>query len=80
MDCAPAVVDLQKAFSAKPTVLACLSDFRLICARAGVHIRVRHVLASAFNLIADALSRNDLQLACSVCQAEFGLPLEVTVL
>ena len=79
MDCAPAVIDIQKAFSAKPAVLACVTEFRLVCARAGMHVRTRHVLAEIFNKIADALSRDDRPQACLLSMIEFGLPLEVTV-
>ena len=64
---------------AKPAVLACVTEFRLVCARAGMHVRTRHVLAEIFNKIADALSRDDRPQACLFSMIEFGLPLEVTV-
>ena len=75
MDCLPAVQDIQKAYSAKPTVMSCVSEFRLSCARTNMHLRTRHVLGKVYNKIADALSRDNLGLACLEAQTEFGIPL-----
>jgi hypothetical protein len=75
MDSASSVGAIEKAFSAKPAVLTCLTDLRASCARAGIHLRVRHVLGTVFNKIADALSRDNWLQACLEAQNEFGLPL-----
>jgi hypothetical protein len=75
MDCLPAVVDIQKAYSEKVAVMGCVSEFRLACARANMHLRTRHVLGEVYNRIADALSRDNLGQACRDAQEEFGLPL-----
>ncbi len=75
LDSATSVCAIEKAFSAKPAVLACLSRLRASLARSGVHFRVRHVLGSTYNKIADALSRDDWSGACREAANEYGLPL-----
>ncbi len=75
MDCEPAVIDIQQAFSAKPNVMQCVCEFRLACALPNVHLRTRHVLGHVYNKIADAISRDNLGEACLDAVAEFGLPL-----
>ena len=75
MDCAPAVIDILKAFSALPVVLECVTEFRLACARSNIHLRTRHVLGEVFNKIADALSRDNLAEACRVAKVEFDMEL-----
>jgi hypothetical protein len=75
LDSETAVKCLQKAFSAKPDVMECLIRFRLASARAGIVLRVRHVLGKQFNRIADALSRNCWQEACRLAREEFDLDL-----
>jgi hypothetical protein len=75
MDCEPAVVDIQKAFSAIPAVLDCVTEFRLACARVNMYLRTRHVNGAVFNKIADALSRDNLGQACLDARKEFGLQL-----
>jgi hypothetical protein len=75
LDSATSVCAIEKAFSAKPAVLTCLTDLRASIARAGVHLRVRHVLGASFNQIADALSRDNWVQACLFAESEFGLPL-----
>ena len=75
MDCEPAVIDIQKAFSAKQSVLDCVSEFRLSCARSNFHLRTRHVLGEVFNKIADSLSRGRLDQACREAKEEFGRDL-----
>ena len=75
LDSATSVCAIEIDFSAKPAVLACLSKLRASLARSGVHFRVRHVLGSTYNKIADALSRDDWSGACREAESEHGLPL-----
>jgi hypothetical protein len=75
MDCDPAVVDIQKAFSATPAVMECVTEFRLSIARSSVHLRARHVLGKIYNVISDCLSRDDLPQARSHALKVFGMDL-----
>jgi hypothetical protein len=79
LDSSPAVLGLQACYSAKPDAVAQIELILSVCVQSRILLRVRHVVGTLFNVIADRLSHNDLQAARCRARIEFGMELSLVV-
>ena len=74
MDNSAVVQAVLKGFSDRPEMRKSIYAVRRSCAKYFINLRIVHVLR-AFNTVADALSRNDIQKAQCLAWKEFGMQL-----
>ena len=79
LDSSPAVLGLQAGYSARPDAVEQIELIMSICVQHHILLRVRHIVGSIFNIIADRLSHNDVDTAQCQALTEFGMRLCLAV-
>jgi hypothetical protein len=64
-------------YTKKPVLMAVIHQIADFCCRHHISIRTRFIVGSIFNLVADALSHNNVTQAKVACWSTFQLPLRV---
>jgi hypothetical protein len=64
-------------YTERPVLMDVIRSIADLCCKHHITIRTRFILGSIFNLVADALSHNDIPQAELECRKSFNLPLNV---
>jgi hypothetical protein len=77
LDNSPVVLALESMYTERPVLMDVIRSIADLCCKHHITIRTRFILGSIFNLVADALSHNDIPQAELECRKSFNLPLNV---
>jgi hypothetical protein len=77
LDNSAVVLALESMYTKKPVLMAVIHQIADLCCKHHISIRTRFIVGSIFNLVADALSHNDVTQAEIACRSMFQLPLRV---